>query len=102
MDPSLPVAGIRAIEPRGLAAGPFRGRPPADALRSRPLIGDGGRKTSAAPHRGRRPVMPDLPNGACMRILASPMRFSGEGPPIRQRPPALGRHNEEAAAEATP
>lgn len=102
MDPSLPLAGIRAVELRDLAAGPFHERPPADALRPRPLIGDGGSETLAAPSRDRRPVMPDLPDGVCMPILASPMRFSGKGLPTRQRPPALGGHNEETAAEATP
>lgn len=36
-----------------------------------------------------------LPNGVTTRTFASPLRFSGEGPPIRRAPPALGEHNEE-------
>ncbi len=36
-----------------------------------------------------------LPNGVTTRTFASPLRFSGEGPPIRRPPPALGEHNDE-------
>ena len=37
----------------------------------------------------------DLPNGVQTQTFASPVRFDGEGAPIRRRPPALGEHNEE-------
>ena len=37
----------------------------------------------------------ELPNGVRTRPFASPMRFSGEGLPVRLRPPALGEHNDE-------
>lgn len=37
----------------------------------------------------------ELPNGVKTRTFASPIRFSGEGLPIRLRPPALGEHNDE-------
>jgi formyl-CoA transferase len=37
----------------------------------------------------------ELPNGVRTRTFASPMRFSGEGPAVTRRPPALGEHNEE-------
>ena len=37
----------------------------------------------------------ELPNGVRTRTFASPMRFSGEGLPVRLRPPALGEHNDE-------
>ncbi len=36
-----------------------------------------------------------LPNGMQTRTFASPLRFSGEGLPVRLRPPALGEHNDE-------
>jgi len=36
-----------------------------------------------------------LPNGVATRTFASPIRMSGEGLPIRRRPPALGEHNDE-------
>ncbi|MGE0861231.1 MAG: CaiB/BaiF CoA transferase family protein [Gammaproteobacteria bacterium] len=36
-----------------------------------------------------------LPNGVTTRTFASPLRFSGEGLPIRRPPPALGEHNDE-------
>ena len=37
----------------------------------------------------------ELPNGVQTRTFASPMRFGGEGFPVRLRPPALGEHNDE-------
>lgn len=37
----------------------------------------------------------ELPNGIMTRTFASPLRLSGEGLPIRRRPPALGEHNDE-------
>ena len=37
----------------------------------------------------------ELPNGVQTRTFASPLRFSGEGLPVRLRPPALGEHNDE-------
>jgi crotonobetainyl-CoA:carnitine CoA-transferase CaiB-like acyl-CoA transferase len=37
----------------------------------------------------------ELPNGARTRTFASPVRFSGQVPRIRRRPPALGEHNDE-------
>jgi crotonobetainyl-CoA:carnitine CoA-transferase CaiB-like acyl-CoA transferase len=37
----------------------------------------------------------ELPNGARTRTFASPVRFSGQVPGIRRRPPALGEHNDE-------
>jgi crotonobetainyl-CoA:carnitine CoA-transferase CaiB-like acyl-CoA transferase len=37
----------------------------------------------------------ELPNGARTRTFASPVRFSGQTPGIRRRPPALGEHNDE-------
>jgi crotonobetainyl-CoA:carnitine CoA-transferase CaiB-like acyl-CoA transferase len=37
----------------------------------------------------------ELPSGATTRTFASPLRFSGEGFPIRSQPPALGAHNDE-------
>jgi crotonobetainyl-CoA:carnitine CoA-transferase CaiB-like acyl-CoA transferase len=37
----------------------------------------------------------ELPNGARTRTFASPVRFSGQVPSIRRRPPALGEHNDE-------
>lgn len=37
----------------------------------------------------------ELPNGRVTRTFASPLRFNGEGLPIRRRPPALGEHTEE-------
>jgi formyl-CoA transferase len=37
----------------------------------------------------------DLPNGATTRTFVSPLRLSGEGLPVRRRPPALGEHNAE-------
>ena len=37
----------------------------------------------------------ELPNGVADATFASPMRFSGEGLPVRLRPPALGEHNDE-------
>jgi formyl-CoA transferase len=36
-----------------------------------------------------------LPNGELTRTFASPLRLSGEGLPVRRRPPALGEHNAE-------
>jgi len=42
----------------------------------------------------------ELPNGVKTRTFASPVRFSGETPPIRMRPPALGEHNRELLAGA--
>jgi crotonobetainyl-CoA:carnitine CoA-transferase CaiB-like acyl-CoA transferase len=36
-----------------------------------------------------------LPGGARTRTFASPLRFTGQGFPIRLDPPALGQHNEE-------
>ncbi|WP_293029268.1 CoA transferase [Pandoraea sp.] len=35
-----------------------------------------------------------LPNGVATRTFGSPIRFSGQTPAIRLRPPALGEHNE--------
>jgi crotonobetainyl-CoA:carnitine CoA-transferase CaiB-like acyl-CoA transferase len=37
----------------------------------------------------------ELPNGVKTQTFASPVRFDGQGSPIRRRPPALGEHNEE-------
>jgi crotonobetainyl-CoA:carnitine CoA-transferase CaiB-like acyl-CoA transferase len=37
----------------------------------------------------------ELPNGVSTRTFVSPMRFCGETPGIRRRPPALGEHNDE-------
>ncbi|MGF6768413.1 crotonobetainyl-CoA:carnitine CoA-transferase CaiB-like acyl-CoA transferase [Paraburkholderia sp. GAS199] len=37
----------------------------------------------------------ELPNGVSTRTFVSPVRFSGETPGIRLRPPALGEHNDE-------
>lgn len=37
----------------------------------------------------------DLPNGVQTRTVVAPIRMSGEGLPIRRRPPSLGEHNEE-------
>ena len=37
----------------------------------------------------------ELPNGVRTRTFGSPMRFSGQGPAIHRRPPALGEHNDE-------
>lgn len=37
----------------------------------------------------------ELPNGARTRTFAAPVRFDGQGAPIRRRPPALGEHNEQ-------
>jgi formyl-CoA transferase len=36
----------------------------------------------------------ELPNGVKTRTFASPMRMSGQGLPVRLRPPALGEHND--------
>lgn len=40
-----------------------------------------------------------LPNGVQTQTFAPPVRFDGQSPPIRLRPPALGEHNEEVFAE---
>jgi crotonobetainyl-CoA:carnitine CoA-transferase CaiB-like acyl-CoA transferase len=37
----------------------------------------------------------ELPNGVKTRTFGAPVRFSGEGSPVRLRPPALGEHNDE-------
>jgi crotonobetainyl-CoA:carnitine CoA-transferase CaiB-like acyl-CoA transferase len=37
----------------------------------------------------------ELPNGVQTRTFASPVRFSGQTPEIRMRPPGLGEHNAE-------
>ena len=42
----------------------------------------------------------ELPNGAKTRTFVSPVRFSGEAPTIRRRPPALGEHNDELLSGA--
>jgi crotonobetainyl-CoA:carnitine CoA-transferase CaiB-like acyl-CoA transferase len=43
-----------------------------------------------------------LPSGEQTRTFASPLRFTGQGFPIRRDPPALGQHNDEVfQAEAT-
>jgi crotonobetainyl-CoA:carnitine CoA-transferase CaiB-like acyl-CoA transferase len=42
----------------------------------------------------------ELPNGAQTRTFASPVRFSGQTPVIRRRPPALGEHNDELLKRA--
>ena len=39
-----------------------------------------------------------LPNGARPRTFGSPLRFSGQGFPVRRDPPALGQHNDEILA----
>lgn len=39
-----------------------------------------------------------LPNGHATRTFASPVRFDGQGFPIRRPPPALGEHTEELRA----
>jgi len=44
----------------------------------------------------------ELPNGRTTRTFASPVRFDGEGFPIRERPPALGEHTEEIRAAYAP
>ncbi len=36
-----------------------------------------------------------LPSGAHTRTFSSPLRFSGQGFPVRRDPPALGQHNDE-------
>jgi hypothetical protein len=41
-----------------------------------------------------------LPTGARTRTFGSPLRFTGEGFPIRRDPPALGQHNDEVLANA--
>ena len=41
----------------------------------------------------------DLPSGQRTRTFASPLRFDGNGFPIRRNPPALGEHNGEVLAE---
>ncbi|MFF5989419.1 CaiB/BaiF CoA transferase family protein [Prauserella flavalba] len=41
----------------------------------------------------------DLPGGRTTRTFGSPLRFGGEAPKIRRRPPALGEHNAEVLAE---
>jgi crotonobetainyl-CoA:carnitine CoA-transferase CaiB-like acyl-CoA transferase len=41
-----------------------------------------------------------LPNGARTRTFGSPLRFSGQGFPIRLDPPALGQHNDEILAHS--
>jgi crotonobetainyl-CoA:carnitine CoA-transferase CaiB-like acyl-CoA transferase len=42
----------------------------------------------------------ELPNGVQTRTFGSPVRFSGEAPPIRMRPPGLGEHNHELLVRA--
>jgi crotonobetainyl-CoA:carnitine CoA-transferase CaiB-like acyl-CoA transferase len=37
----------------------------------------------------------ELPNGVKTQTFAWPVRFDGQGSPIRRRPPALGEHNDE-------
>jgi crotonobetainyl-CoA:carnitine CoA-transferase CaiB-like acyl-CoA transferase len=37
----------------------------------------------------------ELPNGVRTKTFASPVRFSGQNPEIRMRPPGLGEHNDE-------
>lgn len=37
----------------------------------------------------------ELPNGVKTRTFTAPIRLSGEGLPVRLRPPALGEHNDE-------
>jgi crotonobetainyl-CoA:carnitine CoA-transferase CaiB-like acyl-CoA transferase len=39
-----------------------------------------------------------LPSGKRTRTFASPLRFGGQGLPIRRDPPALGQHNDEVFA----
>jgi crotonobetainyl-CoA:carnitine CoA-transferase CaiB-like acyl-CoA transferase len=41
-----------------------------------------------------------LPGGARARTFASPLRFGGQGLPIRRNPPALGEHNGEVFGES--
>ena len=41
-----------------------------------------------------------LPGGRRTRTFASPLRFTGQGFPIRRDPPALGEHNDEVFAPA--
>jgi crotonobetainyl-CoA:carnitine CoA-transferase CaiB-like acyl-CoA transferase len=36
-----------------------------------------------------------LPNGVVTKTFVSPVRFDGQSPAIRMRPPALGEHNDE-------
>jgi crotonobetainyl-CoA:carnitine CoA-transferase CaiB-like acyl-CoA transferase len=44
-----------------------------------------------------------LPSGRKTRTFASPLRFTGQGFPIRRDPPALGQHNDEVfQAEGAP
>ncbi|WP_427185260.1 CaiB/BaiF CoA transferase family protein [Bordetella bronchialis] len=40
----------------------------------------------------------ELPNGVRTRTFGMPVRFDGRASPIRQRPPALGEHNDEILA----
>lgn len=42
----------------------------------------------------------ELPNGVSTRTFVSPVRFCGETPGIRRRPPALGEHNDELLSQA--
>jgi crotonobetainyl-CoA:carnitine CoA-transferase CaiB-like acyl-CoA transferase len=37
----------------------------------------------------------ELPNGVMTKTFTAPIRLSGEGLPVRLRPPALGEHNDE-------
>lgn len=37
----------------------------------------------------------ELANGVKTRTFVSPVRFSGQTPPVRRRPPRLGEHNDE-------
>ncbi|MGO4394478.1 CaiB/BaiF CoA transferase family protein [Variovorax sp. M-6] len=43
----------------------------------------------------------ELPNGRTTRTFASPVRFDGQGFPVRLRPPALGEHTQEIRAAYT-
>jgi crotonobetainyl-CoA:carnitine CoA-transferase CaiB-like acyl-CoA transferase len=42
-----------------------------------------------------------LPSGARTRTFVSPLRFDGQGFPVRRDPPALGEHNEEVLGESS-
>ena len=41
----------------------------------------------------------ELPNGQTTRTFASPIRFNGQGFPIRRSPPGLGQHTDEVRSE---
>jgi crotonobetainyl-CoA:carnitine CoA-transferase CaiB-like acyl-CoA transferase len=42
----------------------------------------------------------DHPHAGPVRVLGHPLRYDGEAPPLRRRPPLLGEHTEEILREA--